>query len=147
MRLALPLLLFFAALTARAADSITVSDAYVRASIPGQPNTAAFATLHNKSGQAVTLASLQSPAAKTVELHRHENHNGTMRMRKVESFSLAAGNTTNLQDAGMHIMLMALEKPLEEGRSIHITFCFDNNDCVTGEFPVTGIKRMQHKHH
>lgn len=147
MRFTLPFLLFFAALTAQAATPVTISDTHARASIPGQSNTAAFAVLHNNTDTPVTLKKLHSPTAQKVELHQHENDNGTMRMRKIESFTLAAGDTIDLQKTGMHIMLMALEKPLKEGQNISITLCFDENACVTGEFPVVGIKRKQHAHH
>lgn len=133
------------------AGSLMVSDTSVRASLPGQNNTAAFATWHNHSDQAITLTSLSSPAAKKVELHTHVQQNGQMQMREAPDFSLKPGESVNLKKANLHLMLIDMPKALKEGDSIQITACFNNTDCTETRFTAVSIHNEQsaheHEHH
>ena len=57
------------ALAADAASSVTVTDPYVRAVPPGQPNSAAFMQLRNSGTSSHSIKSAESTVAKVVELH------------------------------------------------------------------------------
>ncbi|HEY9034645.1 MAG TPA: copper chaperone PCu(A)C [Pseudomonadales bacterium] len=132
------------------ASDLRIDNAYARASIPGQNTSAAFATLHNDSRQELRLQSLQSDAAGRVELHRHEQLDGMMRMRKVDNFSLPAGASVDLKAQGMHLMLLDLAAPLVAGQTIRIELCF-GQQCSSHDFAVTGIadepQTPAHSHH
>lgn len=148
MRFFIPLFLLMAAGIVQA-DAIIVEQAYARASIPGQSNAAAFVVITNQQQHPVSLTALDSDAANQVELHTHQHSNGTMQMRKVENLQLEPGQTLDLKKEDMHLMLMGLETPLQQGKQISITFCFDE-DCMDVDFPVISIKtetQGQHHHH
>ncbi|MGE8182233.1 copper chaperone PCu(A)C, partial [Pseudomonas mandelii] len=66
-----------------------VDDAWVRATVAGQPSTGAFMTLQADSDS--KLLSVQSPVAKTVQIHQSSMKDDVMSMRQVESVELPAG--------------------------------------------------------
>ncbi|HBY87991.1 MAG TPA: copper chaperone PCu(A)C, partial [Colwellia sp.] len=66
-----------------AAKTITVSDGYVKASIPGSDVTASYMTLRNTSNKAITLQKVSSTVSDRIEIHEHSMADGMMRMREV----------------------------------------------------------------
>lgn len=135
-------------LSALAQDSaVSVSDPYARAVPAGQPNSAAFMTLSNRSDTSHALVSAASPAANTVELHTHVNEGGMMRMRKVERIEIPAGQTVVLAPGGLHIMLIGLKQALEPGDSVALDLSFDDGSKAKVQAPVRQIAPMHPKPH
>lgn len=131
------------------AADISVEQPFARATPPGQPNSAAFMQLTNH-GEATALVAADSSAAQTVELHTHTHEDGVMRMRKVDQIDLPAGETTVLQPGGLHVMLIGLEQPLQEGSQIDLTLEFADGTRQQLEVPVkmampAGMQMQQHK--
>lgn len=112
----LALVLSFACLPARAA--IEVSDAWARATAPGQEVGAAYMNL--KSDRKATLTGASSPIAGSVEIHEMSMNNGVMKMRMLETMPLPAGKVIKLAPGGFHLMLFDLKKPLAAGETIEI---------------------------
>ncbi len=110
---------------AQAAD-IAVGDPYAREVPPGQPNSAVFMSLENQSAQDRALVAAESPAAEVVELHTHVNENGMMKMRRVERIDIPAGKTVTLKPGGLHVMLIGLKEPLEQGTTVDLTLIYDD---------------------
>lgn len=132
------------------ADTLHSNNNEVRANIPGQKNTAAFAIWHNASGQELTLTSLSSPAAKRVELHQHIHQNGQMQMREVKDFKLNVDQHVSMKEQNLHIMLMDMPETLKEGEKISITACFNGDLCTESSYTVISIhneKKSTHQHH
>mgnify|MGYP001941659055 CR=1 FL=1 len=117
-------------------DAISVEHATVRATPPGQSNSAAFMTLTNASAHEVSLLSARSPVAAQVELHTHQHDQGIMRMRQVESIVLPARSSIALQPGGYHIMLLGLTAPLIAGEQTKIHLDFSNGESQTLMLPV-----------
>jgi copper(I)-binding protein len=107
-----------------AATPISVTNAYIRALPPGQPNTAAFLTLKNTSDKSYKLGKLHSNAAEKVELHNHTMADGVMQMRPIENFEIAAGEEVVFAPGGKHIMFIGLKKSLKEGDEVLLNLCF-----------------------
>lgn len=99
-----------------AADPIVVSDAWARATRPGQEVGAAYMTL--KSKRDLTLIKVESTAAGVVEIHSMSMKDGVMEMRMLEALDLPAGKTVKLEPGGNHFMLFDLRKPLTEGSQV-----------------------------
>ena len=75
------------------AGTVSVDDAYVRASSKLAKSAAAFMEIRNTSPQADRLLDLKSDAAKKVELHTHINgDDGVMKMRRVEDGFVISGD-------------------------------------------------------
>lgn len=105
-------------LPAQARD-VEVSEAWSRATAPGQENGMVQLVITSK--QAAQLVGASSPACNTVELHSMVNEGGMMRMRQVEAIDLPAGAAMDMGAQGYHLMLMGLKKPLKEGAKVEVT--------------------------
>ncbi len=145
----LMLALLSGTLFADTAADITVSNAYVRATAPGQANSVAFMTLHNSSMQAYSLIDAEGQAAKAVELHTHIHENGMMKMRRINKIDLPAHGEVMLKPGGHHIMLIGLKQAAKKGDSIHLSLIFNDGSKKMLTVPVKGMTMqmgsMEHK--
>lgn len=103
---------------------VSVSDAWVRGTVPGQKTTGAFMRLTSTAD--LTLVAATSPVAKIVELHEMKVEGGMMRMAAVARLPLPAGKTVELKPGGYHMMLMGLAHPLKDGDRVPITMTFED---------------------
>ena len=98
---------------------VEITDAWVRATVPGQQVAGAYLTV--RSARAAKLIGVSSPVAKSAEIHSMSNAGGVMRMRKLDSLALPAGERVELEPAGNHIMLFDIKRQLQPGEKIPIT--------------------------
>lgn len=101
------------------ADTVTVDDAWVRATAPGQKVAGAFMNL--TADTEMTLISGTSPAAEKVELHTMSMDNGVMVMRPLKEIALPKGRTVSLKPGGMHVMLIGLKSQIVAGARTPVT--------------------------
>ncbi|BCX69052.1 MULTISPECIES: copper chaperone PCu(A)C [Pseudomonas] len=101
-----------------------VSDAWVRATVAGQHSTGAFMTLQADTDS--KLLSVQSPVAKTAQIHEMSMKDDVMRMGQVESVALPAGKPVSLGPNGYHVMLMDLTAQVAEGSKVPLTLTVEN---------------------
>jgi len=125
-------------------DDVTISEAYVRAVPPGQPNSAAFMEIKNGGGVDHSLVSGSSPVSEVVELHTHTMEGGMMRMRRIDKIDLPAGQEVSLKPGGLHVMLIGLKQPLAPEGSVPITLRYEDGSEVTVKAPVRKLQmKMQ----
>ncbi len=115
-----------ALLATRAWAEVTVTEAWVRGTVPAQTATGAFMKL--KSSVDVTLYNAASPVARVVEVHQMTMSGNVMAMRAVDDVALPAGKTVELKPGGYHVMLIDLLKPLAKGEKVPITLNFVDKD-------------------
>jgi len=118
--------LLLALITAPALAQVTVTDAWVRGTVPGQKATGAFMSI--TSATDATLVSASSPAAKVVEIHEMAMDGGVMKMRAVDKLALPAGKPVQLKPGSYHVMLMGITEPLAEGQTVPVTLTFVGKD-------------------
>ncbi len=106
-------------LSASVLAQVTVSEPWVRATVPAQKATGAFMRL--QSPTQARLVGVQTEVAGRAELHEMAMDGQTMRMRKVEGIELPAGKPVNLASGGYHVMLFDLKRQVKEGESVAIT--------------------------
>ena len=104
------------------AQTIEVSDAWVRTTVPGQKGTGAFMRITAKDDAKLVGAS--SPVAGVVEVHEMKMDGDIMRMRAVPELALPAGKSVQLQPGGYHVMLMELKQPLAKDSQMPLTLRF-----------------------
>jgi copper(I)-binding protein len=104
------------------APSISVDNAWVRATLPGQTSSAAYFVIANAGG-ADALVSVTSPAG-DASLHSSSMEGGVMRMRPLERLEVPASSTVSLSPGGTHLMLMGLKAPLADGSSVPLELSF-----------------------
>ena len=111
-------------LAAHASAQVLVTDAWVRASVPGQPSSGAFMTLTADSDS--QLLSVATPAAKDVQIHEMSMKDDVMRMGPVDSVALPAGKAVKLDPDGYHVMLMGLTGQIKEGDQVPLTLTVED---------------------
>lgn len=128
---------------ANCAEHVEISEAYIRAPIPGQTNTAGFMTFTNHSVQDCALLGVSSDIAKLNELHTHSVNNGVMHMHEVNQVDIPAMNQVRFQSGGLHVMLMGLKPNIAEHATL--TFLFADGSSKTEELLVTSMLSV-HQH-
>ena len=129
-----------------AADDVTVTDPYVRAVPPGQPNSAAFMQLQNKSTTRHAIVNAESPVSKVVELHTHINEDGVMKMRQVKQIDVPAQGKTILKPGGLHVMFLGLKSELKPDQLVPVTLIFEDGSKTTIHAKVRKMEmHMKHK--
>lgn len=109
-----------------ASAEVTVTDAWIRGTVPGQRATGAFMQLRSTTN--ATLVGVTTPAAKAAEIHMMVNDAGVMKMRAIASLALPAGKTVEMGPGGYHVMLLDLAKPMKEGETVPVTLTFTEAD-------------------
>ena len=105
---------------------VTVSEAWVRATVAQQKATGAFMQL--QSAQDAKLVSAQSPVAGVTEVHEMAMDNGVMKMRAIPSLALPAGKAVELKPGGYHVMLMDLKGQVKDGDMVPVILVVEGKD-------------------
>ena len=138
--------------TQAGASEVTVSEAWARATAPGQDNGAVY--LHITSRQDSRILAVTSPAAENAALHSTINEKGVMKMRELDTLMLPAKQEIQLAPGGTHIMLGGLKKPLTAGDNVPLTLTiqFTNKSREVIEvmaivIPLTATSQEHHRQH
>ena len=107
-----------AAVAMSAFADVTVKDAWVRGTVPGQKATGVFMQLTSSSDS--SLVAVSSPVAKVAEIHTMSMDNGVMRMRPIAALPLPANATVDLKPGGYHLMLLDVAA-LKDGQTVPLT--------------------------
>lgn len=105
--------------------SITIDNAWARATLPGQASSTAYFTIRDKGG-ADRLLSVSSDAA-NASLHSTSMEGGVMRMRPLPSLEIHANSTVRFEPGGNHVMLIGLKSPLKPGSAIPLDLKFQKS--------------------
>lgn len=118
--------------------TLTVTDAWARASMTMDTAGAAYLTITNGTDHADALIGVSTPAAANPEIHETTAEgSGMMAMHPVERIEIAAGQTVKLEPGGYHVMLINLTGELKVGSTIDLTLKFEK----AGEMKVTAEVR------
>ncbi|WP_353155829.1 copper chaperone PCu(A)C, partial [Herminiimonas fonticola] len=104
---------------------ITVTDPWVRATVPAQKATGAFMQLSSKID--TRLIAVSSPVARA-EIHEMAMKDNVMRMRQIAALDLPAGKTVALKPGSYHVMFFDLKNPIKEGDVVPLTLVFEDKD-------------------
>ena len=132
------------------AANVSVTDAWARATMPGQQVSGAYMQIQADAD--ARLVGVSSPAVPRVEVHEMTMDGGVMRMREVKLIELPKGKTVSLEPGGYHIMLMNLKKPIAAGDVIPLTLVVESGGKqqtveVKAEARAMGGGAMQHRAH
>ncbi|NWB50404.1 copper chaperone PCu(A)C [Pseudomonas gingeri] len=118
------MLSLLALLSVPAFAETSVDDAWVRATVPGQPSTGAFMRI--TSSDDAKLLEAKSPVAKIVQIHQSKMDNDVMSMQPVAFVPLPAGKTVAIEPEGYHVMLIDLVGQVKEGDEVPLTLVVEN---------------------
>lgn len=104
---------------------VSVTDPWVRATVPQQKATGAFMQLNSATD--TRLVDARSPVARA-EIHEMAMQDHVMRMRQIDGLDLPAGQNVALKPGGYHIMFFDLKQPVKEGDVIPLTLVFEDKN-------------------
>lgn len=139
---------------AAAPAGIDVSGAWTRPASAGGMGVG-YGKITNGGAEADTLLGATSDIAERVELHETTiDDQGVARMKPVGEVELAPGKSVELKPGGMHLMLIGLKEPIEEGSPVKAKLNFKKAGSVDVEFAVktsppgaSGDHEHMHHHH
>ena len=124
-------LVFFIALglsaCQRESNAISIENAVVRATAPGQKVGVAYLSITNNAKKNITLNYVHSSRIATIEIHQHLYEDGMMKMREVPHLDIGPGETVHFKPGGYHLMLFDLEAPLKEGEGLDLNLEFQDH--------------------
>lgn len=126
-------------IAAQVSAQTLVEDAWVRATVPGQASSGAFMTLTASTDS--KLLEVQSPVAKTVQIHESSMKDDVMRMQQVTSVALPAGQPVVMDSNGYHVMLMDLVGQVKEGDKVPLTLVVEDAQGVKQSIAVQATAR------
>lgn len=109
---------------------ITIENAWLRAPPAGLDKTAGYFQLINRGGNDKTLVGATSEQIRAIEMHTTTVHGDMMRMRRLKTISIPAGETFHFEPGGMHLMIFGLQT----SEAISITFQFEDGTAQTVPF-------------
>ncbi len=123
-----------------AADSykvgaLTIEKPFARPSMAR--NGAAYVTIVNGANQPDRLIRVISPRSGKVEMHTMSMEGDIMRMREVPGIDVPGNGRVEMKPGeGLHIMLMGLNGPLNDGETFPMTLQFERSGKVDLVVPV-----------
>lgn len=106
------------------AAHVHADHAWARASVQGQQGTGAFVQLTAK--EPMRLVGVETPMAKSGEIHEMKMDGDVMRMRAIEGLDLPQGQMVELKPGGYHLMFQQLKAPLQDGTHVPVTLVFED---------------------
>jgi copper(I)-binding protein len=126
-----------------------VHDAWVRATVPGQPATGAFMDLTSSTD--ARLVGVASPVAKSVQIHQSSMKDDVMTMQQVDAVELPAGKTVVFDANGYHVMFMGLAAQVKEGDQVPLTLTVEDasggTENVEVQAPARALTTADHGGH
>ena len=131
------------------AVDVSVSDAWARATMPGQKVAGVYMII--TSAAPARLVAVETPAARVAEIHEMRHEDGVMKMRRVDGLALSAGKPVELAPGSFHIMLLDIKQPLAAGQEISLTLVVEAGGArqpIPVKAPVKAVGASAgHEHH
>ena len=125
-------------------DAVSVSDAYTRATVPGQKVAGGFLKIQNKGNTPDQLISASSPSAGEVQLHEMAMEGNVMKMRQVKDIAVPANGSVELKPGGYHLMFLDLKGPFVAGETVPVKLKFSKSGEVEVKLPINAVGAMKH---
>lgn len=118
---------------------LEIDTPWARASIGTARPGAAYVTIRNTGTQPERLVGIETPIAARPQVHAMVEEDGVMKMRVAGPVEIPPHGRVALEPGGLHIMLMELQAPLEEGASFPLTLVFERAGKITVTVPIGAI--------
>ena len=124
------------------AQNVTVTEAWARATVPGQKATGAFMKITAKNN--TKLIAVSSPVAGVAEIHEMKMDKDVMKMAALPNgLELPAGKAVELKPGGYHVMLMDLKAPLAKDSAVPLTLTLQDAKGVKSTLELKVLVGMQ----
>jgi copper(I)-binding protein len=120
--------------------SIHITAPWARATPKGASSGAAYVTIANKGTVPDRVNCVSSDVSAACQIDTMAMERGVMKMRPVEGgLEIKPGETVTLKPSGLHLMLVDLKHPLEQGKVVEASLQFEKAGTVKIEFPIAAI--------
>jgi copper(I)-binding protein len=119
------------------ASRITVKEAWSRpmAGVATTPGVIYMAI--ENAGGADKLLKVQTDVAQMSSVHETKNENGMVEMNEVkDGLEIPANSTVTLKPAGLHIMMMEMQRELKAGDTFDVVLSFQSAGNITATVTV-----------
>jgi copper(I)-binding protein len=123
---------------AQTASSLTVDNAWARATPPSAQSGAIYVTVTDH-GAPDRLVGASTPVAGTAEVHETIREGDVMKMRPVAGLAISAGTPISMSPGGYHIMLTKLKQPLTSGQTFPVSLRFEKAGTVEATVTVKAL--------
>lgn len=138
-------LLLLLVISSFARGQLLITEASVRLLPPSLPNTSAYFKVENIGNRDRVLVGASSAIAEVAELHNHIMLGDMMRMEKQDTITIGSGQTVIFAPGGLHMMIFALKKPLQNGQNVRLVL--HTKDGEKHSFPAKVGEPTQSTHH
>jgi copper(I)-binding protein len=122
------------------AGSLEIDNPWMRATPRGADVASAYLTIVNKGTEAERLIGGTLTGVSRFEVHRMVVEGGVAKMRPVEGgLEIKPGQSLALTPGALHVMLIGLKQPFQQGQHIKGTLMFEKAGKVDVEFTVESI--------
>ena len=112
------------------APPLAIGDVDVFAPLPGSSASVAYMTMTNNTGDPIVVEHVSSPQFGRVELHETQISDGIASMRAIGTLPIPAGSSVELEEGGMHLMLMQPEGKLAVDQPVTLRVHYDTDGVV-----------------
>lgn len=120
--------------------SISVSGAYVRATLKNASAAGGYLTITNTGSTADRLMSVTSAAATDISVHQMKMNGQVMEMSAIEGgLEVPAGGSVSLDPMGYHLMMTGMSQPFIEGQCVEMTLHFASAGDLPIELNIGGV--------
>ncbi len=110
------------------ADSLKISDAWIKNLPPTVPMRAGYLTIENHSNRAFKIIAVESEVFTQVDIHESVEKNGMMSMQPLSPLPVPVGATVKLAPGGIHLMMMHPKTALKPGDQVELSLHFDDGN-------------------
>lgn len=121
------------------AAQVEIHQPWLKETIPGSENGAAYLTLTNTGSEPLILVGASTAAARLTEIHHHRMADGMMIMEQLPELILPVGEPVVFQPGGHHLMLFGISQPFKPGDTVDFVLQFSDGNEVTFTADVRSI--------
>lgn len=123
---------------------MTVSGAFVRATLKGAQSAGGYLSISNKGPAPDRFTGARSDAATDIGIHAMKMNGQVMEMAPIEGgIDVPAGGSASLNPMGDHLMLTGFSQPFVEGQCVTMVLHFAQAGDLPVEFNIGGIAQMK----
>ncbi|WP_061932671.1 copper chaperone PCu(A)C [Aureimonas sp. AU22] len=120
--------------------AIEIGHPWSRAMPTGARTGAGYLVLSNKGTESDRLVAISSPVAEQVQIHDMAIKDGVMTMRRIEDgLPIPAGAEARLAPGGLHLMLLGVKQPFQEGQMVPLELTFEKAGAVEVQLKVDAM--------
>jgi periplasmic copper chaperone A len=124
--------------------SIVITQPWARATPKGASTGAAYMTITNTGSAPDRVSCVSSDASAECQIHIMAMDSGVMKMRRVEGgLEIKPNETAAFKPSGLHLMLVHLKHPLDEGKTVKVTLKFNNAGTVEVGYPSGQLAQLR----